>query len=247
MKRYIVSYWFLSIVLITGTFASTAQHAYGLKLCGLACLGFAATFLYELATASGDALNAPRWIRFTELVSLSVIALIFAMKNFSLDLTISDVLVVISLAVLGLIYSYRAVKVGGALYYSAVIVMLIMILAGQMLPSIESVIAIAGVALSFVLLTTAIYFRKPATTTDDAITPFEYIAGRQDRSVIILVAGLLFGTLGLLQSARIAPPLYRGTLPDGYQRLVEEASPNGDAKAQELKERYEKFVQNAGQ
>lgn len=259
MKKYTASYYFLFILLITGAFGSTAQHAYGLQICGLACLGFAATFLHELVKGSPDTSKAPRWLRSVDLVSMSAIALIFALKNFSVDFTISNILISILLVVLVFTFSYRLVKeipwsddrrsrAVIVLYYTVLMVLLASMLASQVLPSVENIIAMAGIGLSLVFLATAVFFRERGSAGDDFITPFAYVRQLGDKSAILLATGVLLGVLGIVVSARIFPPLYRGTLPDGYQRLIEEGSTNsGSVKALELKERYERFVHNAGQ
>ena len=105
MKRYATVYYLLFVLLVMGAFASMAQNAYGLKICGIACLGFALTFLHEMffTPRQSDDQLVSLWIFYVELIFLSVIALVFLFRNFSIDLPFSDTLLTVSLTVLLLV------------------------------------------------------------------------------------------------------------------------------------------------
>jgi hypothetical protein len=63
-----------------------------------------------------------------------------------------------------------------------------------------------------------------------------------DKSYLYLGTGLFLGVLSLLVMVRSFPPLYRGTLPDGYQYIVDDGKAgSGPGKAKKFKDQYETF------
>ena len=259
MKRYATIYYLLFVLLVMGAFASMAQNAYGLKICGIACLGFALTFLHEIFFAprsADDQLVAP-WLAYTELLFLSVIALVFLLRNFSNDLPFSDTLLTVSLTGLLLLSLYHAIlqlKIAArhhiklvylvALYYGAVLFFILSILSTVVFPGLAINLALVAIVLVFVFAGLTLVF-KEFTINEELVSIWQYTRQMKNKSAILLIACMLISGYSLLYSAGILPPFYYGT-PKGYQHLIELSNAGdgkvGKEKPREFKERYETFI-----
>lgn len=236
-----------------------AQNAYGLKICGIACLGFALTFLHEIFFAPGsadDQLVAP-WLVYVELIFLSVIALVFLLRNFSTDLPFSDTLLAVSLTGLLLLSLYQAilqVKIAGGhqitlvylmtFFYGAVLFFILSFLLSIVFSGMTFNVALVAMVLIAVFAVLSLVFKK-VTVSGEAISIWHYIRQMKNKSAILLIACMLISGYSLLYSAGILPPFYYGT-PRGYQHLIELSNAGdgkvGKEKPREFKERYEAFI-----
>jgi len=263
MRRYATIYYLLFVLLIMGAFASMAQNAYGLKICGMACLGFALTFFHEIfftTSTSENRLVAP-WILSAELLFLSAISLVFLFRNFSIDFLFADVLLIASFTSLLLLFSYQAIlhlKLARehpvklvylvALYYGAVLFFILSFLAGLMFPGLASSLAIVAILMIVTFGALSMVF-KDFTTNEETISIWQYAWQMGNKSAILLIASLLISGYSLLNSAGVLPSFYYGT-PKGYQNLVRVSNtgkdPEGKEKPREFKERYEGFIKKHG-
>ncbi len=263
MKRYATIYYLLFVLIVMGAFASMAQNAYGLKICGIACLGFALTFLHEFffSPRKVGQQKASFWVGSIELVSLTVIALIFLFRSFAIDFLYSELMLTISLAVLFLVFSYQTIvqlkKTLNhqtwlvyilAFYYGAVLFFILSLLSGIILPIVATGLAILAVLLVAVYIGLILFFKK-LRIGDEAISIWQYTGQMKNKSVIVLIAGLLISGYGLLYSAEILPSFFYDT-PKGYQELVNMSNTltdvDGKEKPREFKERYEEFIKKHG-
>lgn len=255
MKRYATIYYLLFVLLVMGAFASMAQNAYGLKICGLASLGFALTFLHEIffTPRSGDDKLVAPWMAYAELILLSIIALIFLFRNFSTDIPFSDTLLIVSLTLLLPLFAYQAVLQFQkatrhqtmlayiiAFYYGAVLFFVLSVLSGIILPGLAFNLEIMAILLVIVFAGLTLFF-KEFSISDETISIWQYIRQMKSKASILLIASLLISGYSLLYSAGILPSFYYGT-PKGYENLVNLGNKDGREKAREFKERYEAFV-----
>jgi len=259
MRQYTTIYYLLFVLLIMGAFASMAQNPYGLRICGVACIGFALTFLHELLYTPGseETTSTSRWTRYAELVLLSVLVLIFSFANFSINFPFSETLLIVSFTCLLLLFSYQAIMrlrsgVGYhrttaylvIFYYGAVVFFILSFLSGLILPGLAMKLAVAAIVLTLVLAGIAIIF-KQVIVNDGTISTWQYLRQMKNKSSILLIASLLISGYELLNAAGILPSFYHGT-PKGYQHLIE-LSNSGDSmvgkeKPREFKERYDEFT-----
>jgi hypothetical protein len=258
MKRYATVYYLLFVLLVMGAFASMAQNAYGLKICGIACLGFALTFIYEIfftQSALDDQFVSP-WMLYAELIFLSVISLVFLFRNFSIDLPFADTLLMGSSTILLLLFSYQTIlqlKLARhqvklvyllGLYYGAVLFFILSILASVLLPVLANSLALVAIVMVLVFAGLTLVF-KEFTLNDETISFWQYVTQMKSKSSILLIASLLISGYSLLHSVGVLPSFYYGT-PKGYQILVKVSNvgtdPKGKEKPREFKERYEEFI-----
>lgn len=259
MRRYATIYYLLFVLLVMGAFASMAQNAYGLKICGVACLGFALTFLHEIfftSMSDDDQIVAP-WMVYAELICLSVIALVFVFRDFSVDFSFADVFLIFSSTFLFLLFFYQAIlqlKVARrfqsmlpymvALYYGAVLFFVLSILSGIVLPGLTSQLALVAIVLVFIFAVLTLIF-KTFRVSEEAISIWQFIRQMKNKSSIVLIASLLVSGYSLLYSVGILPSFYYGT-PRGYQQLIELSNAGdgtvGKERPREFKERYDAFI-----
>lgn len=259
MRRYATVYYLLFVLLVMGAFASMAQNVYGLRICGIACLGFSLTFLHEFffTSSSTDHQLASPWMVNAELILLSVLALIFLFRNFSSDIPFSDALLIGTFTGLLILFSYQAilhVKIARkfhsmlvfliALYYGAVTFFILSFLSSIVLPGQAINLTLVAIVMIFVFASLTLFF-KEFTVEDETISAWKYIRQLKNKATIVLIASLLISGYSLLYSAGILPSFYYGT-PKGYQDLVNLTNARSDKqekeKAREFKERYEAFI-----
>lgn len=263
MKKYSTLYFFLFVLLVLGAFASMAQYSYGLKLCGIACLGLTGVFLHEaFSVLQRSALPARRWMDLLEVILFACIAFTFMLRNFSFDFALSGILMSSLLTILLFATLSRAVVnirlalphgwqtvLSVTLYYAATIVFILFLLFDSIFPAFENVLAVTGIVLFGLFLALAFILKRSGANADgnEGLGTWQYVRQLPDKSVLVVTIGFLFAVLSLLISNRIYPPFYRGTTPDGYQHLVDQgAAESGTLKAQEFKDQYEKFIQRHG-
>ena len=260
MKRYTTVYYFLFVLIVMGAFASMAQNSYGLKICGLACLGFVLTFLHEIffATRAENEPQTPSWLRYVELISLTVIALVFMFRNFSMEFLFGNSLLILASAALLLLLSYQAaVELRTArlkqvslayllaLYYGAVLLFIIAFLLVIALPDFAFASAVTALILIAIFVGITLIL-KNVDVNGETISVWQYAGQLKNKSAILLIASVLVFGYSLLNSAGVLPPLYHGTLPKAYQDIVDQSIKNSDEKWKEkpaeFMDRYEVFL-----
>jgi hypothetical protein len=253
MKKYSTVYFLLLALLLLGAFASMAQYSYGMKICGLASLGFTVAFLVELwSIQSGE----KKRIRHSlELASLTLLSLIFTLRNFSVEWSYFNVLQTIAFTVLIFLLGYaafaqiRALKTvreatAIGMYYTSIVLFLFSALVGIIFPQFPQYIILAALAsLALFLVLAAIV--GPVSSDRDAISTWGYLRHQlKDKSALILIACILVIGFGALHASGVLPRLYYGTYPQGYQNLIESGVTSSDQnKSGEFKKRYEVFLE----
>jgi len=253
MRKYSTVYFLLFALFLLGAFASMAQYSYGMKICGLASLGFGVAFLVELWSIQS---REKKRIRHSlELTSLALLSLIFTFRNFSIEWLYFNVLQTVGLTIILVLLCYsgftqiKTEKDGReaatiTIYYASVILFVLSALLGIVYPQLTQYIAVAAlVFLSlFVLLAVII---KPVATNGNAVSVWGYLLHQvKDKSALILIACILVIGFGTLHASGVLPRLYYGTYPQGYQNLIESGGTASDQnKSREFKERYEVFLE----
>jgi hypothetical protein len=193
----------------------------------------------------------------TELVFLTVLALVFSFGNFSINLPFSDTLLIVSFTCLLMLFSYQAIRQLGSagrhqrttlyltiFYYGAVVFFILSFLSGLVLPGLAMNLAFVAMVLTLVLAGLTIIF-KQVIVSDGTISAWQYVRQMKNKSSILLIASLLISGYELLNAAGILPSFYHGT-PKGYQHLIELSNSGnimvGKEKPREFKERYDEFT-----
>lgn len=259
MKTYHTVYFLLFVLLIMGAFASMAQNSYGLKLLGVVGILFGFMFLYQLYWHQMRPGKKDRLLQL-ELSSLIVLSSIFALRVFSIQSQITDMLFVASGIILAGVYfkkmmaSYSKLKQENhilalliAIFYLSIIMFIIFIITWRSSPMISGLAGIIGFVLLVIFLVSAIV--KGNFMVDGGnLSAFRWIIDVKDSSGLLIsifsVAALYFA----LNSAGILPPLYVDDLPQAYYKLVKDANlddgtqTNALTKHDQFKQEYDKFV-----
>ena len=253
MKRYSTVYFLLFALFLLGAFASMAQYSYGMKICGLASLGFSVAFLVELWSIQ---VSEKKRIRHSlELASLALLSLVFTFRNFSIEWLYFNVLQTVGLTIILVLLCYsaftqiKAEKTGReaitiTIYYTSVILFVLSALLGIVFPQLTPyIIVTALVFLSLFVVLAAIV--RPVSINGDAMSIWGYLRHQlKDKSALILIACILVIGFGTLHASGVLPRLYYGTYPQGYQNLIESGVSSSDQnKSGEFKERYEVFLE----
>jgi hypothetical protein len=243
MKKYSTLYYFLFLLLTMGTFASIAGNAYGAKVCGLACIGFAIVFLLEVIALRKDETTIPTWLRYSEYTMMILVSLIFALRNVSIASVSTNSILLISVSVLLFLIIYHAVieinsptrvkreAISLGLYYGAVVSVILSLLVGAGLPVGGWLLTVIALLL-LVALVVMLRFSGNQETPDANNTAWQSIR-RYNIPVLILASGLLIGIFGLLTSSNVLPGFFRGDMPPGYQHLVQQGTIDGNAQPAE--------------
>lgn len=243
MKKYATLYYFLFLLLIMGTFASIAGNAYGAKICGIACIGFAIVFILEVIALKKDETTIPIWLRYAEYIMMTLVSLIFALRNLSIASVSTNSILLISVSVLLFLIIYHAVieinsptrvkreAISLGLYYGAVVCAILSLLVGAGLPVGGRLLTVITLLLLVALVVT-LRFGDNAETSETNKAAWQSIR-RYNIPVLILASGLLTGVFGLLTSANVLPGFFRGDMPPGYQHLVQQGTIDGNAQPAE--------------
>ena len=247
MKKVLIFYYLLFVLLVTGAFAAMAHHNFGVKLCGLACLGFVIVFGLDVVSRLKEKTpDRTSWLNATMLIVMTGVALLFMLRNYSLDLPMSTLLMNVLLTLLLVLVITQAViqwnrpemitwRMQLIMYYVALISLLVAFMIGERSVTLRIVVTVVGVLCFTMLIVTVIRRRK---VIGEEVTPnFE-----GQKSNVILFASLLMGLLFLLHSADVLPALYRGSMPYGYHELVDQSGLQGADKAAEFEKNHDQLV-----
>ncbi|MEP6734903.1 MAG: hypothetical protein ABJA70_05260 [Chryseolinea sp.] len=256
MRRYTAIYYFLFVLLIMGAFASMAQNSYGLTICGIACAGFVIAFVVEMFSPTLlNSDNIGPVSRYVELSSVTLIAFIFMLRNFSVDSSFSNNILNLILLVLLWMTIYYAIAQSRlpifqnaaiawplACYYAAIVVLVFAILASSALPILGNILATVGILLTVIFVTLSLVI-KNKSTTEGPTSVWQYVGALGNKSAVLMIAAILLSGFNLLTNTGVLPPLYRDKYPEGFQVLVEQGALEGNAqRAEEFETRYDQFV-----
>ena len=253
MRKYSTIYFLLFALFLLGAFASMAQYSYGMKICGIASLGFTIAFLVELWSIQS---REKKRIRHSlELASLALLSLVFTFRNFSIEWPIFNVLQTVGLTIILVLLCYsaffqikeeeagrKATTIG--IYFTSVILFVLSALLGNVFPPLTQYIIVAALVSLTLFVFLAVIIR-PVSTNGDAMSIWGYLLHKvKDKSALILIACILVIGFGTLHASGVLPRLYYGTYPQGYQNLIESGVTSSDQnKSGEFKKSYEVFLE----
>jgi hypothetical protein len=259
MKSYNTIYYLLFVLLILGAFASMAQNSYGLTILGSVAIAFGLVFLIRFIQSFDKDRSKDIFIQ-AELLCLSVLSFIFALRMFHIYLPYIEILFAGAGLLLAILYGrkmvqgYRMLQPKNSklaiiilIYYLSILLFIVSLVAAPFLPQFSPYIGI----LAFILLLgflIAAFLNREFLIEGSNISVFKQITHFRDRSVI-LVSLFFFMSLYIgLTRAGILPSMYSDDFPQAYFKLVNKAESgkelpvNGKYRHQEFKERYDDFL-----
>lgn len=250
MSKKIMLYCVLVLLLVMGAFASMAINGYGMLIMCYASLGLCVTFIVELldVVRRQDLTPSEKRVAGIELAALSSICLLLALQGLSINVPFAAALIPILLAVLALIALYNLfviratlmdaplkVRAGVFAYFGS---LLLLIAASYMFGLTDRVAVVATLlALALIVVFFVLSGRRNLTIVGGENTnPWRIIWYAKNKSAVLLIGLGLMTSYFTLRTLDILPPLYFGSMPNGYSKLVREVrSSNDDTKKEQLK------------
>jgi len=112
-----------------------------------------------------------------------------------------------------------------------------------LVPDLLNAFAVVGILLAAGFVAIAMIYKR-VSHEGDTVSTLQYIGLLKNKSSILLITCILVYGYHLLYSIGTLPPLYHGSVPEGYRQLVEMSITNNDQQTPvEFKARYEDFVE----
>ncbi len=256
MKSRTIQYYFLILAIILGAFASMAQNDYGLKVMGLAALGFSFSFFAEAMNrfVQKKKRTIENW-NFMELLSLSVLSFVFFLRAFFIRFNNIEWVFTVAGVTLVILYGYRTFQnlkntwndnkkltVITTAYFLSIIFYTLSMVVIVLDPVLSE--PAGGLGFGFLLLFFAGNFMyKELYFAGEKYSVFRFLKRFVNKSALVLVIYVLFTFYIGLAKFRLIPQLYSSELPQGYIQLVSNAE-SGEEGPQAGKYRHEKFKEN---
>lgn len=261
MKKNLALYYLLILVLVMGAFAAMALNSYGVPLMSYVALAFGLLFLYELIGVSDQKTLHPLYkiVHSVELISLALLSLLYFLRgiNFEIPFTlVASVLLLMLLLCVNVYYfliTWRQVKATpvklkvGLLFYFASLLLLLM---GNFLPNtftnFITVMAVVCLVAFFVFG----WWKGRVIVNGEEVSAWHKVLRFKNKTGIQLILLTLFAVYSLLSSYNVLPPLYVGSLPNGYAKVVRQWEVNKvDSNSKqvnplEFEQAYKKFLKD---
>jgi hypothetical protein len=232
MRKNIILYYLLLLLLVMGSFAAMALNSYGILLMSYVALGFGLVFLFELLLLLPKEEEMTKFYKASlamELVALSGLCLLYFLRGISVEIPYSSLLKLVLFTLLFGVNIYHLVrawhyakttplKVKGsiALHFLA----LLLYIAGNYLPAggawVTIMLAMAC-QLAFVVFG---WWKGWVIINGEETTAWKKVIQFRNKSGIQLIFFTLASLYFILNSANLLPPLYNGSLPNGYSKVV---------------------------
>ena len=256
MRKNIILYYVLLLLLVMGAFAAMALNSYGTVLMSYVALAFALVFLFELLLLlpkEEEMTKSYKTSLAMELVSLSGLCLLFFLRGISAEIPYSLSLRFILFALLFGVNIYHLIrawhfasqtpfKVKGSIviYFMA----LLLYIVGSYLPALGTWIAII-VALAcqaaFIIFG---WWKGWVLINGEETSAWKKVIQFRNKSGIQLIFFTLTSLYFILNSVHVLPPLYNGSLPNGYSKVVNQwQEDKTKTDPSEFEAAYKKFLE----
>jgi hypothetical protein len=244
------------LLLVMGAFAAMALNSYGIVLMSYVALGFGLVFLFELLLLLPKEEEMTKFYKASlamELVSLSGLCLLYFLRgisveipySFSLTLTLFLLLFIVNVYHLIRAWQYAKatpMKVKGSigLYFLA----LLLYISSNYLPErgvwIVIVLALACQAAFLVFG----WWKGWVILNGEETSAFKKVIQFRNKSGIQLIFFTLASLYFVLNAAGLLPPLYNGSLPNGYSNVVNQwQQDKSKTDPTEFEKAYKKFLE----
>ncbi len=256
MTKNIVLYYFLILLLVMGAFASMALNSYGTVLMSYVMLGFAGLFLFELffvLPREGEMTRLYKTSLGVELFVLSLICVLYFMQGISVTFSLSSGLLITLFTFLLAINCFHMIRAWNQVHSTPLKVRLSILLYFTAL--------LLFIASNFLEATLFVVFTILGFISIAAFTFFGWWKGRviingvensamrkvvqfRNKSGIQLIVLALVAAYALLNSVQVLPPLYVGSLPNGYSKVVQQwQEDKSNVNPKEFEDAYRKFLE----
>ena len=231
MRKNIILYYILLLLLVMGAFAAMALNSYGIVLMSYVALGFGLVFLFELLLLLPKEEELTKLYKASlamELVALSGLCLLYFLRGISVEipniLLMKFVLFILLFGV-NVYHLIRAwlyanqtpIMIRGniILYFTA----LLLYLAGSYLPATGTWITILLALACQVTFVVFGWWKGYVIINGEETSAWKKVIQFRNKSGIQLIFFTLASLYFILNSAHLLPPLYNGSLPNGYSKV----------------------------
>jgi hypothetical protein len=258
MKSYNTAYYLLTVLLITGAFASMAQNEYGMTILSGVSIAFALLFLIQLIGHIRSPVQTNRSDQF-EFLILFLLASIFFFRTLQIFVPFIEGIFGAAGIFLALIYLIKTIQNFDRLRSNSTLSILVLIsylsivlfcIAMVMIkPAPQLARWIGGAAiLCTVIFLVAAFFRTSFVVAGEKTNIISAIGFNRDRFYLLLSLLIIFCLYIGLTGDGILPGLYSDNYPQSYYRLINQAESgkekpvNGQYKYQAFKKMYDDYV-----
>jgi hypothetical protein len=259
MKTYNALYYLLTVLLITGAFASMAQNSYGLTIIGIVSIAFGLLFLIQFLSILG---KRGSWLKSgaLELLALSILSFLFALRVWYIRFPYIEWVFASAGILLGIYYCARllhhvhSLKAKNkllaslvAIYYASLVLFLVALITVAFRPSFATFAGAAAILLVAVFLLVSL-LAKTLLLDGEKLSAFSFIIRFRDRSILVLSLFMLFTLYLASTRSSILPKIYSDEFPKAYFDLVNDAetgkvqAADGRNAFEQFKQQYDKFV-----
>jgi hypothetical protein len=256
MRKNIILYYVLMLLLVMGAFAAMALNSYGVVLMSYVALGFALVFLFELILLlpkEEEMTAAYKASLAVELTSLSGLCLLYFLRGISVEIPYSLLLKFVLFALLFGVNVYHLIrawqyvnttplKVKGsiAFYFLA----LLLYITSTYLPAggmwVTILLALAC-QFAFVIFG---WWKGWVIINGEETSAWKKVIQFRNKSGIQLIFFTLASLYFVLNTAHLLPPLYNGSLPNGYSNVSNQwEKDKTKTDPAEFEQAYKKFLE----
>mgnify|MGYP001170221336 FL=1 len=234
MRKNIIIYYLLMLLLVMGAFAAMALNNYGIIVMSYVALGFGLMFIFELVLLlpkEEEMTVIYKASLATELACLSGLCLLYFLHVISVEVPYSMQLKFILFMVLLAVNAYHLtrawqyashtpLKVKGSigLYFAA----LLLYMAGNFLPATGTWITISLAVLCQLAFVLFGWWKGRVILNGEETSAFIKVIQFRNKSGIQLIFFTLASLYFVLNTVHLLPPLYNGSLPNGYSKVVDQ-------------------------
>lgn len=232
MRKNVIGYYVLLMLLVMGAFAAMALNSYGILLMSYVALGFGLVFLFELVLLLPKEEEMTKFYKASlalELVALSGLCILYFLRGISVEIPYTLLLKLILFAVLFGVNVYHLVrawhyakttpvKVKGSivLYFLA----LLLYIVGNYFPQNIAWVAILLALTCQIAFVVFGWWKGWVIINGEETSAWKKVIQFRNKSGIQLIFFTLASLYFILNAAHLLPPLYNGSLPNGYTKVV---------------------------
>lgn len=234
MRKNIILYYLLLLLLVMGSFAAMALNSYGIVLMSYVALGFGLVFMFELLLLlpKEEEMSATYKASLAvELASLSGLCLLYFLRGISVEIPYSLLLKFVLFVLLFSVNAYHLIrawqyasttplKVKGsiALYFLA----LLLYIASNYLPAGGTWVTILlALACQFAFVVFG-WWKGWVIINGEETSAWKKVIQFRNKSGIQLIFFTLASLYFVLNTIQLLPPLYNGSLPNGYSNVYDQ-------------------------
>lgn len=258
MNRYNTFYYLLTLLLMTGAFASMAQNSYGIKIMGGVAAVFALLFFIQGLQSFYREEKNPAEI--VELFSLTLLSIIVCLRVFYIHFLYAELVYGLAGVSLILVYLYkmgmtfpRMLKQSSylagmvVLFYGSISLFILSMTITPFYPVMAEPAGIAAFILIIIFAAVSLV-KKQVFYQGEKINAIKLATRAEHRTVVLLSLFVLFSLYIGLNKINVIPAVYSDEFPKVYFELVNRAEAGEDTSADDLyhhdryKEEYDRLI-----